>query len=53
MYEFWYEYMKPKYVENEKLCYVDTDSFIMHINAEDFYENIVDDAEKRFDMSNY
>ena len=45
MYEFWYEYMKPKYL--------DTDSFIMHINAEDFYENIVDDAEKRFDMSNY
>ena len=31
MYEFWYDYMKPKYVDNVKLCYIDTDSFIMHI----------------------
>ena len=30
MYEFWYEYMKPKYTDNVKLCYMDTDSF-MHI----------------------
>ena len=29
MYEFWYDYMKPKYGNNVKLCYVDTDSFIM------------------------
>ena len=31
MYEFWYDYMKPKYGDNLKLCYTDTDSFIMHI----------------------
>ena len=31
MYEFWYDYMKPKYSDNVKLCYMDTDSFIMHI----------------------
>ena len=31
MYEFWYDYMKPKYGDNVKLCYMDTDSFIMHI----------------------
>ena len=31
MYEFWHYYMKPKYYENVKLCYMDTDSFIMHI----------------------
>ena len=36
MYEFWYEYMKPKYVDNVKLCSMDTDSFIMHIKMEDF-----------------
>ena len=36
MYEFWYDYMKPKYGDNVKLCYMDTDSFIMHINTEDF-----------------
>ena len=31
MYEFWYDYMKPKYGDNGKLCYMDTDSFIIHI----------------------
>ena len=53
MYEFWYDYMKPKYGDNIKLCYMDTDSFIMNIKAEDFYKDIVNDVEKRFDTSNY
>ena len=53
MYEFWYEYMKPKYGDNVKLCYMDTDSFIMHIKTEGFYKDIADDVEKRFDTSNY
>ena len=53
MYEFWYDYVKPKYGDNVKLCYVDTDSFIMHIKTEDFYKDITDDVEKRFDISNY
>ena len=53
MYEFWYEYMKPKYDHNVKLCYMDTDSFIMHIKTEDFYKDIANDVEKRFDTSNY
>ena len=38
MYEFWYDYMKPKYEEKVKLCYTDTDSFICHIKTEDFYK---------------
>ena len=29
MYEFWYDYVKPKHDENAKLCYMDTDSFIV------------------------
>ena len=45
--------MKPKYGDNVKLCYMDTDSFIMHINTEDFYKNITNDVEKRFDTSSY
>ena len=45
--------MNPKCVDNAKLCYMDTDSFIMHIKTEDFYEDIVDDVEKIFDRSNY
>ena len=53
MYEFWYGYMKPKYGDNVKLCYMDTDSFIMHIKTEDFYKDISNDVEKRFDTSNY
>ena len=38
MYEFWYDYMKPKYNDNVRLCYVDTDSFVMHIKTNDFYK---------------
>ena len=45
--------MKPKYDDNVKLCYIDTDSFIMHIKTKDFYDDIADDVEKRFDASNY
>ena len=53
MYEFWYDYMKPKYGNDVKLCYMDTDSFIMNIKTEDFYKDIANDVEKRFDTSNY
>ena len=53
MYEFWYDYIKPRYGDNVKLCYMDTDSFIMHIKTEDFYNDIANDVEKRFDTSNY
>ena len=53
MYEFWYDYIKPKYKQNAKLCYMDTDSFIINIKTEDFYKTIADDIEMRFDTSNY
>ena len=53
MYEFWYDYMKPKYNNNVKLCYMDTDSFVMNIKTNDFYKDIANDIEKRFDTSNY
>ena len=45
--------MKPKYGNNVKLCYMDTDSFIMNIKIKDFYKDIANDVEKRFDTSNY
>ena len=44
MYEFWYDHIKPKYGDRAKLCYMDTDSFIIHIITED---------ERWFDTSNY
>ena len=52
MYEFSYDYIKPKYQKNAKLCYMDTDSFIIHTKTEDFYKDIADNVEKRFETSN-
>ena len=42
MYEFWYDYVKPKNQDNAKLCWMDTDSFIIDMTHE-----------KWFDTSNY
>ena len=53
MYEYWYDDMKPKYGDNIKLCYMDTDSFIMHVKTEDFYGHIANDVEKNYDTANY
>ena len=53
MYKFWYDYLKPKYGGRVKLCYTDTDSFIIYIKTEDFFEDISNDVEKWFDTSNY
>ena len=53
IYKFWYDYMKPKYNDNVKLCYMDTDSSVMNIKTNDFYKDIANDVEKRFDTSNY
>ena len=40
MYEFWYDYVKPKYGEKVKLCYMDIDSFMVYIKTKDIYLNI-------------
>ena len=53
MYEFWYGYFKPKYHDRIKLCYIDTDSFVIEVKTEDFYVDISDDVEKWNDTSNY
>ena len=58
MYEIWYDYIKPKYQQSctknrAKLCYMDTDNFVIHIITEDFYKDIANDFEKWFDTSNY
>ena len=49
MYDFWYDYVKPKYGENTKLCYVDPGSFIVHVKTDDAYKDIPEDVETRFD----
>ena len=53
IYEFWYNYVKPKYGENTKLCYMDTGSFIVHVKTDDIYKDIAEDVDKRFDTSNF
>ena len=53
MYKFWYNYVNPKYRNRAKLCYTDTDSFIIYIKTEDFFEDIFDYVERCFDASNY
>ena len=53
MYEFHYNYMLPKYGDRIKLCYMDTDSYVYDIKTEDFYKDIAEDVETRFDTSAY
>ena len=53
MYEFWYGYLKTKHPEKVKLCYMDTDSFFIYVETDDFYENIANDVDKWFDTSKY
>ena len=53
VYELWYNYLKPKYSDNIKLCYMDTNSFIMHVETEDFFKEINKDVDEWFDTFNY
>ena len=53
MYEFWYYYVKLKYGEKAKLCYIDTDSFIVYIKTKDIQVDIAKDIETRSDTLNY
>ena len=53
MHEFWYHYVKLKYGENAKLPYMDTDSVIVYVKTDDIYKDIAEDAETRFDTSNF
>ena len=53
MYEFWYDYIKRKHGDRAKLCYMDSDSFVIYIKTQDFYEDIANDVERWFDTSNF
>ena len=53
MYEFWYDYLKPKYDNNIGLCYMDTHSFIFHVETEDFHKDISNDVYNKSDTSVY
>ena len=53
MYEFHYNYIKPKYGSKANLLYTDTDSLMYEIETEDFYKDISGDVKDRFDTSNF
>ena len=46
LHEFWYDYIKRKYGDKARIFYMDTDSFVMYIETEDFYKDIADDVER-------
>ena len=45
IYGFWYNYLKPKYGENVKLCYSDTDSIIVHVKTDHVHKDIAEDVD--------
>ena len=51
-YDFWFDYVKTEYGEKSKLCYMDTDSFIVYIKTVNICKDIAEDVETRFDTSN-
>ena len=53
MYDFHYNYIKPKYENKAKLLFTDTDSLMYEIETEDFYKDISIDVKDRFDTSEY
>ena len=53
MYDFHYNYIKPKYGVKTKLLFTDTDSLMYEIETEDFYKDISEDVKDRFDTSDY
>ena len=53
MFDFHYNYIKPKYGSKAKLLFTDTDSFLYEIQTEDFYKDISEDVKDRFDTSEY
>ena len=53
MYKFWFDYIKRKYKEKVNLCYMDTDSIVINIFNEEFFEDISNDVERWFDTANY
>ena len=52
MYEFCYDYVKPRFGKKAKLCYMNTDNFITYLKTDDIYKDIAEDVETRFDTSN-
>ena len=53
MFDYWCDYVNPKYGKKAKLCYKNTDSFIVQIKSEEIYEDLVENIKVRSDTSSY
>jgi len=53
MNDFHNNYMKVKYRDNRKLLMTDTDSLMYEVKTKDFYKDIREDVQERFDTSNF
>ena len=53
MYEFWYDYVKPKHAEKVKLCYMDTDIFFLYVKTGNIYKHKAEDIVTKFNTSSY
>ena len=53
MYKFYYDYLRPKFKDKMQLLYMDTDSFVLEIETDDFFEDTKCDLKEWFDTSNY
>ena len=53
VYEFWYDYINPRYGDIANICYTVTDSYIIYIPTEYFFEDISHDVERWFDTSHF
>ena len=53
MYEFYYDYLQPKYKDKLELLHMDPDCFVLEIETDDFYEDTKKDLKKWFDTSKY
>ena len=52
MYKFYYDVMKPKYGENIRMVYTDTDSFVFHTKTDDIYQDL-QEINDEMDFSGY
>lgn len=54
MYNFFYNVLKKRYGENVRLLYTDTDSFIINVNTEDLYQDLLEpELNVHYDFSGY
>ena len=52
MYQFWYDHLKNKYNNKVELIYSDIDSFIIHVETDDIYKDMLGDK-NLYDFSEY